>query len=487
MKGLFFRLMVSFLAILFLSIALFLFILSTVPNVAFTAISEHRPQGMAESFAKIVVLSGRAAQSMYLTGGLASYENHIRELEAVTGTDLQLYDRENISLSGNKLPHTYELLVEQARKNTDKTIAYWRENRINIARNISDQHGNEHVLVGLHRMAVPPAIAGAHDMPFAGKVLIFLRRSNTSFKLVIAITVASAVCFFLAKTLTAPIVELRRKTQQFAAGHYAARITGELRGGGREIADLGSDFNTMAEKTETVIKAQKKLLRDISHELRSPLARLNVALELARKGNHEDLDGPLCQIEKESDRINELISQLLTLNQIESGKVYLEKEVFDLAGLVTAIVEDARFEALLLGRNIRGKGIPQVEIEGNAELLRRAVENVIRNAIHYTENGTTVEVTMSRHDDVIDIVIRDFGPGVPEESLKHLFEPFFRVQYARDRKTGGIGIGLAIARQALGLHKGTIVAKNHRNGLEIIISLPCINSNKVKQYPLERS
>ncbi len=164
MKSLFFRLMVSFLAILLLSITLLLFILSTVPIVAFTAIREDRPQGMAESFAKIVVLSGRAAQSVYLTGGQASYEQHIHELEAVTGTNLQLYNRDNISLSGNKLPSNHELLVEKARKNKNRTIAYWKDNRINIARSINDQHGNEHILVGLHRMAVPPVMAGGTAM-----------------------------------------------------------------------------------------------------------------------------------------------------------------------------------------------------------------------------------------------------------------------------------------------------------------------------------
>ncbi len=478
MKSLFFRLMVSFLAILLLSITLLLFILSTVPIVAFTAIREDRPQGMAESFAKIVVLSGRAAQSVYLTGGQASYEQHIHELEAVTGTNLQLYNRDNISLSGNKLPSNHELLVEKARKNKNRTIAYWKDNRINIARSINDQHGNEHILVGLHRMAVPPAITGAHDLPFAGRVLIFLRESNKSLKLVIAITVASVVCFVLAKTLTAPIIELRRKTQQFAAGDYATRITRELRGGGSEIADLGRDFNIMAEKTETVIRAQKRLLRDISHELRSPLARLNVALELARKQSNETLHAPLNQIGKESDRINELISQLLTLNQIESGNVYLDKEVFNLSELLIAIVEDARFEALQLGRNIKCDALSDIQLEGHAELLRRAVENVIRNGIHYTENGTTVVVTMAIHGDVIDIMVRDFGPGVPEESLHHLFEPFFRVQYARERRTGGTGIGLAIASQALRLHEGAIVAQNHGNGLDIIITLPYCKPKK---------
>lgn len=475
MRSLFFRLMVSFLAILLLSMALLLFILSTVPHVAFTAIRENKPQGMAENFAKIIVLSGRAAQSMYLTGGQTIYEQHIHELKSVTGTDLQLYDRNNISLSGQKLPRNYESLVEQARDNKNKTIAYWRDNRINIARSIRDQHGNEHVLVGLHRMAVPPAIAGAQDIPFAGKVLIFLRESNKSLKLVIAIIVASAVCFFLAKTLTAPIIELRRKTQQFAAGNYATRIAGELRGGGREIADLGRDFNVMAERTETVIRAQKRLLRDISHELRSPLSRLNVALELARREEHENLNGPLSQIEKESERINVLISQLLTLNKIESGDVYLEKEVFDLSELVVSIVEDAKFEALLLGRDIKSDVLPEIKTEGNAELLRRAVENVIRNSIHYTEDATTVEVTMTNQDNVVGIVVRDFGPGVPENSLQHLFEPFYRVQYARERPTGGTGIGLAIASQSLHLHEGQIKAENQEKGLKVTITLPVIH------------
>ena len=481
MKSMFFRLFASFITTILTSLMLFLFITSTVHNVAFTTIREKKPQGMAESFARIMVLSGRAAQNMYLSGGQPLYEQHIDELASITGTDLKLYDQNNISLSGDNLPEEFKPLVAQARKNKKEIIAFWQDDKINIARSLRDNQGNEHILVGIHAMGVPPAISGASDVPFAAKIMIFLRESNKSLKILLAMLVSTTVCYFLARSLTAPILELRRMTQLFAEGNYTTRITGNLRGGSSEITDLGKDFNIMAEKIETVISAQKRLLRDISHELRSPLARQKVALELIRQNSGMTSDGALAQIEKEAGRMNDLITQLLTLNQIDSGEISLAMEDINLSQLIVTIVNDARFEATCLNCNIQCQELLNVTVHGNMELLRRAIENVIRNAIHYTGKQSEIQVNTELRDDLSIITVRDYGPGVPQESLSALFEPFYRVEQARDRFSGGVGLGLAIAQQALLLHDGSITANNWDHGLEIQIVLPISTQKKKPQ------
>jgi signal transduction histidine kinase len=285
------------------------------------------------------------------------------------------------------------------------------------------------------------------------------------------------VCYFLARSLTAPIQRLREASKRIAGGDFTVRVGPELGRSGREIADLGRDFDTMAERIEALLVSKKLLLRDISHELRSPLARLNVALELARQRAGEEATQPLERIERESGRLNELIGELLTLTRLDNGVSNLVRENFSLNELIRQIVEDALYEVRHRPCQVRITDTWPIMFQGSRELMRRALENVVRNAVRATEDDRTVEIslagTVSGDGRRVILTIRDHGPGVPAAALEHLFEPFYRVDDARDRRSGGTGLGLAIAEQAVRLHHGTISAANgSQGGLILTISLP---------------
>jgi two-component system sensor histidine kinase CpxA len=305
----------------------------------------------------------------------------------------------------------------------------------------------------------------------------FFQAELLGLRLAVSIIVAGLFSFLLARSLSKPFLQLRMATRQFAGGALATRVGFILERRRDEIADLGWDFDTMAERIEALVDAQQRLLRDISHELRSPLARLNVALELARQRSGENNGNALDRIERESERLNELISELLTLTLLESGTEKIEKTPIDLEHLVESIVEDSNFEARDRNRLVQIDMSKKIVVNGSEEMLRRAIENVIRNAIRYTEEATVVEVSLFAK--VVDdqqaaiVRVRDHGPGVPEASLSEVFKPFYRVEDDRGRLTGGTGIGLAITERSVQLHGGTITVSNAEDsGLVVEMNLP---------------
>jgi two-component system sensor histidine kinase CpxA len=229
----------------------------------------------------------------------------------------------------------------------------------------------------------------------------------------------------------------------------------------------------MASRTETLLQAERRLLLDISHELRSPLARLGVAIELARSG--ENLDSALNRIQKESDRLNSLVGQLLQVTRAEGDPASLRRNPVRFDELVQQMVDDSAIEAAAHGCRLTYERHEPVTVEGDPELLRRAVENVIRNAIRYAPRESAVDVSLSRKNGTATMDVRDRGPGVPEEAIPRLFDPFYRVETDRDRSSGGVGLGLSIARRAIELHKGSIRARNAQPGLEVELELPVAN------------
>jgi signal transduction histidine kinase len=260
--------------------------------------------------------------------------------------------------------------------------------------------------------------------------------------------------------------------QSFAAGNLSARVSPELGNRQDELAELGREFDHMAERIQALINSQKRLLADISHELRSPLARLSVALELARKNSNEKAEPALDRIEKEGDRLNKLVGQLLALTRLESGAEKITPETVMLEDLVQQVIDDASYEAKPQHKEVIATQLDACRINGSPELLRSAIENVIRNAVRYTPSGGAVEVSLRWKLDTAELTVSDQGPGVPEAELKHIFEPFYRVSEARERASGGAGLGLSIADRTVKLHGGSIEASNSKTGLCVTIQLP---------------
>ena len=291
--------------------------------------------------------------------------------------------------------------------------------------------------------------------------------------LITAVVVSGVVCFLLARYLAHPLGQVRAATQRLAAGDLGARAGAGVASRNDEIGDLVRDFDGMAERISSLIHAQSQLLSDISHELRSPLARLNVALELARRKSGAAAGPDLDRIQTETERMNDLIGQLLELSRAESNDRAARVEKVDLEDILNAVAADADFEARRHGKSVTVDIQSAVTLSGDPHLLARAVENVVRNAMRYTAPSTSVEVTLADEPSAATITVRDQGPGVPEGDLERIFAPFHRVESARSRGRGGVGLGLAIARRAVVLHGGTIVARNAEGGgLIVTLRLP---------------
>lgn len=280
-----------------------------------------------------------------------------------------------------------------------------------------------------------------------------------------SLVIAGLICLLLTRHITSPLFELRRGAETIAAGNLAARVPGDLRNRRDEIGELGRDFNRMAEQLESLVDGHKRLLGDVSHELRSPLSRLVVALGLARRANAEEMPELLDRIGLEARRLDSLIGQLLTLSRIESGSHATVASTVDLTALVHEVVTDADFEARAQARRV---GVTAFDDEctvfGSEELIRSAVENVVRNGVRFTREGTSVEVLIRRERDRAVIRIRDQGIGVPEDMLSEIFLPFRRVQASDVAPNEGSGLGLAIAQRAVAANGGKIRAVNAADG-----------------------
>ncbi len=294
-------------------------------------------------------------------------------------------------------------------------------------------------------------------------------------RLAVFVLGSGGVCYGLAWYLTRPIGRLRRTAQRLATGDLTARTGAKLGRLTDEIGGLARDFDAMAERIESLVMAQRRLFGDISHELRSPLARLRVALELAQRRAGGESRPYLERIERDVERLDELVGQLLALSQLESEATLAESKRLDVAALTQQVAVDADFEARAAGRSVNCHIVADSAhrfILGDEELLRRALENVMRNAIRHTPEGSTVEVIVDAKEQNLLVTVQDRGQGVPPDALEAIFKPFYRVERARDRASGGVGLGLAIAARAVHLHGGSITAENLPEGFRVTLSLP---------------
>ncbi len=298
-------------------------------------------------------------------------------------------------------------------------------------------------------------------------------RLESPLALTLAALIASlGVSALLARHFSRPIRDLRQAFRAASHGQLGVRVGDNMGQRRDEIGELGREFDSMAQQLQHLMGSQHRLLHDVSHELRSPLARLQVAVGLARQKPGE-VETALARIERETERLNTLVGEILSLSRLEAQQAQSADEYVDIVDLIDSVVEDARFEAEGSGRHV----IFTHDIEGElvirarGELLHRAIDNIVRNALRHTPETSTVSVSLA-HDSTskqLNIRIQDAGPGVPEAELDTIFEPFHRGNTA----SSGYGLGLAIARRAVQAHGGELHACNREGGgLEVVLALP---------------
>jgi signal transduction histidine kinase len=283
----------------------------------------------------------------------------------------------------------------------------------------------------------------------------------------LVIGATGVLCWIAAVGVVSPILRIEKTIAHFGEGDLAARVQTSRKD---EIGQLGRSFNRMAERLERLIVSERRLLGDISHELRSPLARLKFAVKLARTS--PDSKVAIDRIERDVDRITSLVADIVEITSIEGDPTMRDMENVRAGEIIHEVVRDCSLEAQFRDCSIQVTGDFSGEIVGNHELLRRAIENVLRNGIRYSPNQSTIQLSIEQTESEAIISVRDFGPGVPENALTHIFDPFFRVEEARDTNGGGSGIGLSIAKRAVQLHHGTIIAENASPGLRVRITIP---------------
>ena len=312
-----------------------------------------------------------------------------------------------------------------------------------------------------------PSIFGALSLPAISLTIVC-----------IALVVSAFTSWWLAQHLSAPIRRIQEGARALASENPDSRagpgyrVSAGLEGRRDELAVLARDFDAMADQLRANRAAITQLLRDISHELRSPLARMRVSLGLARQPA-ADLARQLDRLEREIERLDSLISQVLKLARLHGTDTSFAREAFDLDEVIEEVVRDANFEGAAKNCKINLRGRARMSVNGSRDLVRSAIENVLRNAVRYSPEGAPVDVSVEHEQDGLVMSIRDRGPGVPPADLERIFEPFYRVAESRDRDSGGEGIGLAITAQVMKAHGGRAMAANGQaGGLIVRLNLP---------------
>jgi two-component system sensor histidine kinase CpxA len=316
----------------------------------------------------------------------------------------------------------------------------------------------------------PISVSAARDNRYVFVAIVPSRMWNLrpyAFYYLVLFSAIALLSWVLAFQFASPLNKLAAAVRRFGAGDLGARVRSRRRD---ELGELARAFDQMADRIQTLVTAERQLLQDISHELRSPLARLSLAAELARTSS--DREGAAARVSKEVRRLTDLVEILLEVTRAEGDPSERNMDDVALGGLVREIVEDCGMEAGVRGCRLNLKGGGQLRLCGDRELLRRAIENIVRNAIRHAPEGSAIDITLSGSPPSTSLAIRDYGPGVPLEALTSIFKPFFRLDHARDAASGGVGLGLAIAQRAIELHAGRVWAENAEPGLRVCVNLP---------------
>jgi two-component system, OmpR family, sensor histidine kinase CpxA len=458
MKSLFLKIFLSF----WVALALFV-VLAILVTLAF------RPRSATWEALRATALNDSV--SAYEEGGSRQLRQYLENLDATQHVRAYLFDEQGEEISHRGAPDWAIRVASGGTRSPRDGIVFPPPPVQRDSRASSDGKHRYTLVMGLP--PGPRVFFGPRGMPVPGLIILVLS--------------SGFVCYFLAWYMTKPVALLRAATQRLAAGDLTARAGNPRSRRRDEIAGLMRDFDTMAGRLENLVKAQSRLLNDISHELRSPLARLNVALGLARQRSGPESASMLERIELEASRLNELIGRLLTLARLEDGEQRVPATPVLLDEVVLNVAEDAEFEAQARHCHVRGN-IPEGNwaVRGQASLLHSAIENVVRNAIRYTREGSTVEIhlaskqTSGPPEAVVSVT--DCGSGVPADALEKLFQPFYRLDQDRGRQTGGVGLGLAITERAVRFHGGRVGAFNRpEGGLLIEIHLPLLATPYAKE------
>jgi signal transduction histidine kinase len=454
MKSLFLKIFISF----WLAQALFL-VLAILVMLAF------RPQRNAtwEALRSTALTESIDA---YESGGTQQARSYLENLQMKQHVRAYIFDEQGNEISGRSSPGWAEHVAAGKPLPPHPGMVFPRPQILTESRASSD--GHHLYTIAMELPPGPRVFFGPWGIPMPGLIMMVIS--------------SGLVCYLLAWYMTKPVSRLRAATQRLAAGDLTARAGDPSSKRRDEIAGLVRDFDTMAARLETLVKAQSRLLNDISHELRSPLARLNVALGLARQRSQPESTAMLERIELEAGRLNELIGRLLTLARMEDGEQRVSSTPVLLDEVALSVAEDAEFEAQARHCHVHSE-IPAGSwgVRGDESLLHSAIENVVRNAIRYTREGTTVEIHLEKREragrEEAVVRVTDCGDGVPPDALEKLFQPFYRLDDARGRQTGGVGLGLAITERAVRFHNGHVVATNRaEGGLMVEIYLPLVPS-----------
>jgi two-component system sensor histidine kinase CpxA len=397
--------------------------------------------GPDDFFANTIALQIDDARRAYDEGGTEQLAAYLRRLNDFYPVEHHLTDAR-----GRDMVDGADRSALLARAETSPMPFHWWEDRMVIVRESDDRR---YRLVAV----MQPRHRIWSFLPFYLWILL----------------VVAFLCYVLAVHLARPLRRLRRTVERFGHGDLSARTHSKRRD---EIGDLSRAFDRMAERIETLLIAERRLLLDVSHELRTPLARLRFAVELARTSN--DREKAMARIRKDVDRLATLVDELLQLTRAEGDPSSVKPVLVPLHDLLRALVEDCALEAEVQRCELVLTLDRPVTLRGDRELVSRAVENVLRNAIRHAPEGSTVEIGLGveHGTEAATITVRDHGPGVPEESLENIFEPFYRLGDDRGRSSGGVGLGLSIARRAVHLHQGRVSARNAHPGLLVTIEFP---------------